>query len=50
MPLSYVATNFLLTLSNATLGVCDIPEPSVVKFITFPAAAFDALVDNLIVL
>ena len=45
-----VATNFLLTPSNATLNVCDVPVPVPVILIAVPEFAFDALVANLIVL
>ena len=46
VPLVCVTTNFVLTPSRATLKVCDVPEPSVVKFIAVPEFAFEALVAN----
>ena len=50
VPLSYVATNFLLTPSNATLSVCAKPVPVPVILIAVPEFALYAFVANLIVL
>ncbi len=48
VPPSYVATNFLLTPSNATLNVCDVPVPVPVILIAVPEFALDAFVANLL--
>ena len=46
MPPLCVATNFVLTPSNATLNVCATPVPRPVILILFPALASDAFAAN----
>ena len=49
LPLPWVILNFVLKLSNATVNVWAVPEPTALRLMTAPLLASDNVAANLIV-